>query len=162
MSVPSLPFGTPYVGLYTKSRIIDQASAGIAYETSTNYNSNAGTLIAYMEASVIGLGVRHTVAWRRDFNPTNQTALNQNTLQYQMAVADTTTAQQIFRVGGVNQTMTFFQGTAATPVVNFTSQTLYVGARAGSSIHYPLWDETLVIYDANTTSVQASIEAIVA
>ena len=162
MSIASLPFGTPYINLYMKSRIADQAGAAIAYETSTNYNSNAGAIIVYMDSNQISAGLRNSVSFRRDFNPTNQTALQQNTFRFQMAVADWTISQQILLVNGANQVGVFTLGSAATPVLNFTSQTMYIGARAGSSLFYPLWDETLVIYDADTTSIRTSIEAIVA
>lgn len=162
MSVPSLPFGTPYVGLYVKSKILRQAAVGIAYETSANFGSNAGALIAYMEVNIFSAGLRAAANWRRDYNPASQTTLQQMDFIYQMAVADGTTRQHRFFLNGVEDTTNITVGTAATPVVNFTAQTMYCGGRAGTSLYLPLWEETKAIYDADTTSIRASIEAIVA
>lgn len=162
MSVPSLPFGTPYVGLYVKSKILRQSPVGVAYETSANFGSNAGAFIVYMELNIFGVGIRAAANWRRDYNPASQTTLQQMDFLLQMAVADGTTRQQRFFLNGVEDTTNITVGTAATPVVNFTAQTMYCGGRAGTSLYFALWEETKAIYDADTTSIRASIEAIVA
>jgi hypothetical protein len=163
MSVASLPFATPHAAVYVKAKIEDQTPTAIAYETSTNYTSNTGAFIIYMDGLLFGVGIRGSAAnWRRDFNPTSQTVLRQTSFLLQTAVADGTTAQQRMWETGVPLTATATVGTAVTPVQNFSAQTMYCGARAGTSLYLPMWEETKAIYDADTTSIRASIEAIVA
>lgn len=163
MSIASLPFGTPYAAVYVKAKIEDQTPTAIAYETSTNYNANTGAFIIYMDGLLFGLGIRGSgFNWRRDFNPASQTVLRQSTFMLQTAVADGTTAQQRMWETGVSQTQIAAVGTPITPVQNFSAQTMYCGARAGTSLYLPMWEETKALYDADTTSIRASIEAIVA
>lgn len=162
MSVASLPFGTPYMGLYLNGKIPRQLAIGIAYEASTNYNGNTGAWIIYMDTDILGVGIRGPGAnWRRDFNPPSQTVLHQMSFILQTAVADGTTAQQRYWEDSTPYSDIGQVGTPVSPVANFSTQTVYVGMRAGSSFPLPMWEETKAFYDADTTSIQAAIEAIV-
>lgn len=162
MSIPSLPFGTSYAALYTKCRLADQVAVGVLYETSTSYSLVTGRFIVYVESNKVNVGCTTSSAHASVFDPTNQTALQQNTFIYQMAVSDATIQLERLFINSTEIGRVSAAGSAGTVPQNFATNTMYIGARAGSSLFYPLWDETLVIYDADTTSVRASIEAIVA
>ena len=60
---------------------------------------------------------------------------------------------------------TVYHAKAATTVaatMTFTAQPVYSGARGGSSLYAAMWEETHVMYDADTASIRTAIEAIVA
>lgn len=161
MSAASVPFGTSYAAAYMKAAMPNQPGLGIMLESSSNYNNGSGRFIWYMENNLHALGTRANVSYRRDYSIDSATSLRAITNLYQMAVSDGTTAQQRFRNAGVNISPSNSQGAPATPSVNFTTQTLYLGCRAGSAFFAPVQIHTLAIYAADTDAIVSSIEAIV-
>lgn len=161
MSATSVPFGTPRVGLHMKAAQANQSAAAVLVESSANYNSNVGAFLYYHETNWHRFGTNGGVSYRRDFNPGDLSALNTISLLGQLAVTDGTTPQQRMWVNGVSQSQVGIQGTAATPVVNFTTQNVFVGSRAGTMFFAPMRLKTLAIYSADTSSIRGQIEAIV-
>lgn len=161
MSAASVPYGTGYAAAYMKAAMPNQSGLAIILESSANYNTTSGSFIWYMESNLHSLGIRASASYRRDFSISSATTLRRITNRYQMAVADGTTAQQRFRAVGANISPSGSLGTAATPPVNFTTQTLYLGCRAGTSFFAPVQIHTLAIYAADTDASVAAIEAVV-
>lgn len=160
MAAASVTFGATYAAAYMKAKQPNGALA-IMLEASANYNSAVGSFIWYMESSNHSVGINGGVPWRRDYSITSISALTTITLRLQMAVSDGTQSQHRFRVGGTNIAPFNVQGTAASPPVNFTTQTIYLGSRGGSSFFAPIEVETLAIYAADTDAQVSAIEAIV-
>jgi hypothetical protein len=161
MSAASVPFGTGYAAAYMKAAMPNQSAAAIMLESSSNYNSGSGRFVWYMENNLHSLGVRGAAAYRRDYSIPSATSLRTITNLYQMAVSDGTTTQQRFRVSGSNISPSASAGSAVNPVVNFTTQNLYLASRAGSSLYAPVQVETLVIYAADSDAALSDIESIV-
>lgn len=161
MSAASVPFGTSYAAVYAKAAIPNQSPGKILLESSINYNNNTGAFVWYVENNLHSLGLRGSVSWRRDFSIASATSLRTITCLYQMAVADNVIAQQRFRTGSAYVPQAGNQGTPAAPSTSFTSQTLYLGCRAGSSFFAPVQIHTLAIYAAGTDAIVSSIEAVV-
>lgn len=161
MSAAAVPYGTGYAAAYTKAAIPNSFTPGIILESSPNYNNEAGTFVWYMENNLHSLGVRVSAAYRRDYSIASATTLRNITNRYQMAVSDATVAQHRFRSAGANISQFGFQGTAAAPGSTFTTQTLYLGCRAGATLFAPVQIHTLVIYAVDTDAEVAAIEAVV-
>lgn len=161
MMAASVPFGSAHAGVYMKAAAANRSAAFILLESSANYNSNAGSFVWYMESNLHSLGVRGTASFRRDFSISSAATLRTMTIRYQMAVADGTIQQQRFRVSGSNISPSASAGSAVNPVVNFTTQNLYLASRAGSSLYAPVQVETLVIYAADSDAALSDIESIV-
>lgn len=156
-----VPYGTGYAAVYTKIGIRKPAAVAVILESSPNYNSHTGSFIWYTENSLHSIGSNGAVSFRRDFSIPNITSLRTITARFQMAVADATTEQQRFRAAGVSISPSNSQGTAATPPVNFSANTLFLGARSGNSIFANIQLDTLVIYAGDTDASVAAIEAVV-
>lgn len=161
MTAVSVAFGAPYASVYMKALQANQSSPVIMMESSTNYNAAVGSFIWYMDSNAFSLGINGGVAWRRDYSITSLSALTNISLLMQMAVTDGTAPQQLFRVAKANVGAFTAVGTPATPPVDFTTQTIYLGSRGGSSFFAPIKVETLAIYAADTGAQLAAIETIV-
>ncbi|WP_296277867.1 arabinofuranosidase catalytic domain-containing protein [Pseudomonas sp. UBA7530] len=161
MSAASVPFGTAYAAAYMKAAMPNQSALAIMLESSSNYNNGSGRFIWYMENNLHALGTRAAVSYRRDYSISSATSLRVITNRYQMATSDASIAQQRFRVDGVDISSVASVGTPATPSVNFTTQTLYLGCRAGSAFFAPVQIHTLAVYAADTDAIVSSIEAVV-
>lgn len=161
MSAASVPYGAGYAAAYMKAAMPNRSAPAIIMESSANYNNAAGSFIWYMENNLHSLGVRAAAAYRRDYSIASATSLRTITNRYQMAVSDAAVAQQRFRNAGADISPSGGQGTAAAPGTNFTTQTLYLGCRAGNTLFAPVQIHTLVIYAVDTDAEVAAIEAVV-
>lgn len=161
MSAASVPYGSGYAAAYMKAAMPNQSALAIMLESSANYNSATGSFIWYMDTNFHVFATNSGAAYRREYSTPSATTLRTITARGQMAVADGTLPQQRFRMAGTDYSPSLTFGTPATPVVNFTTQTLYLGSRAGSSFFAPVQIETLVIYAADADANLAAIETIV-
>ncbi len=161
MSAPSVPYGAGYAAAYMKAAMPNMSAGRIILESSPNYNSAAGTFIWYMENNLHSLGVRASAAYRRDYSIASATSLRTITNRYQMAVSDAAVPQQRFRNAGADISPSGGLGAPASPGSNFTTQTLYLGCRAGATLFAPVQIHTLVIYAVDTDADVAAIEALV-
>lgn len=163
--VPSVPMGTPYLGIYTKWKLPTPASTTILLEQSTNYNIYTQTCVVYLDTATgpqlwtscqnnTGGGDRRT----QYFGPTFG-AVKQHTILFDRNTTGTD-EEKVFEDGAplganVNGTPTDQSGV-------FSTYDLYVGARAGSSLFTPFGLDTMVIYNADTSAIQSQIESLVA
>lgn len=135
-------------------------AAKIFFETSTNYNSNAGALLFYGETTGYDLAMSQTSGATRDlrFSPTLSTALTQCSFLWDRSL---TGAPEIkMYVAGVAQTWAAVTTTECTG--NFATYDMYIGMRAGTSLPSAPEFETLVFYSADTSGIRTAIEAVVA
>lgn len=163
MVTPTLPFATSYVGLFLKAKLPQTGGTRVFYESSSNYTGGAGRFLIFEDSGQFNASFRTPIPsyWTRSYTY-SPTGLDQVTLLLQTAVIDSTTAQQILYVGGSFVSSASSVGTAAGAGMTFAANPMYSGARAGTSLYSAIWEETSVLYDADTTSVRTSIEAIVA
>lgn len=159
MSAAAVPFGSGYAAIYAKVAI---PNIGMILESSSNYNYYFGSFVWYMENNLQSLGVNGGYPWRRDYSIPSSSNLRTISSRYQMAVSDSSIAQHRFRDSGTDISPFGPYGTAAAAAgTNFTTQTLFLGSRAGNAFFGAVKIHTLVIYAVNTDAEVAAIESII-
>lgn len=168
MAISSLTLGTAQVGIYTKMKQPDLVGVEIIAEASANYNVNAQSFVLYADNS--GSVGRLWVASR------NTTSGSDYRLSDFPAIAFAGVLRQITvlldrSITGAGEIAAWQGGTAATPTTSgtpaeqtgtYTSYDLHIASRAGASLFRDMSLESLVIYNADTAAIRASIEALVA
>ena len=129
----------------------DRSAAEIIFETSANYNLNDGSVLFYFDASLIAFSTLGTSA-------PNYTVFNVSTTTggvFTTTANLTLSSNKIttFRKNGVSQTAV---NRVDSPSVPLTNQTLYVGARAGTSSYLQTKFRALVFVGktATTTDIE--------
>jgi len=161
MVVTGLPELTPYTGLYTKIKQANATTFKIILETGPDGQTTAGAFALYVFTSnadwVMAMGNASGGRATR-FPMTSQTALTQITALYDRNET------------GTNETKLYRGGSALNPTANanneqsgnFAPLDLYIGGRTASSLFADMWEETLALYDADTSGIRLSIEALIA
>jgi len=160
MAVSSINQGTAYQGLYAKLKQANSASYKVMFETGTDGQTTAGafSLYVYLDNARFAMVMGSAGGGKSTFfNMTTMTVLDQLTALYDRSLT------------GTNETKLWRAGSPLTPIPNataeqsgtFTATPLYVGGRTGNSLHADMWLETAVFYNADSSGIRASIEAIV-
>jgi hypothetical protein len=165
LSISSLTMGAAQAAFYAKMQLPTATGVHILFEQSANYNSNAQSCVAYLDTSTSGklnMSSRNTTGaadYRLQHFPSTASTFLQFSLLYNRAL--TGTAEEAAYQSGVALTPSTTAGTADQTGV-YSSYDLYIGARAGTSLFAALQLETLVVYNADSSAIRTSIEALVA
>jgi hypothetical protein len=146
-------------GIYAKAKQVLTGSAAIFWESSTNYNSNSGAFVGYMNATNYGIGMSTSGGTRAITYGLGLSTAKQVTILYNRAL--TGSAETDVYVGG-SSTSPLGNDASAECTGNFATYDVYFGSRGGASLFAALELESWVFYDANTSSLRTSIEALLA
>lgn len=166
LSIASLTNGTPYFAVYGNMQAPFTATSEIVIEGSANYSASSQSFLLFTTQDGTGN------VWSQNGNNTTTTQrLNQYLLPNFTSLAQLTFLWDRTIVGPT-ELKAFSGGAAVTRADggpsdtdmtgNFNTHTVYLGARAGSSLFSELAFETLVFYTADTSVIRTSIEALVA
>lgn len=165
LSIASLTTGAAQLGIYLKFKMPSGSGVKIIFEQSTNYNSNAQSCVVYYDSTVdnmIWVSMRDTTSGS-DYRLQRFPITAGSTAQLSILLDRSLT--------GTNQIRVWQNGASLTPTVVstpddasgvFNSYDTYLGARAGSSLYANMALESLVTYNADTSAIRTSIEAIMA
>ncbi len=161
LSLTTYPFSQSKLGVYLKMRQ-DPTTTRIIYESTVNFNLNPFSVAFYTESSKYAMGMNNATSGTQKIN-------------YQGLTLTTTTQASLLydrSATGNAETMAYQGGTLVgvtnvPPYTNeqsgtFASTGFYLGARNGTSLFMNGMIETMVIYDGDSTSIRAAIEAVVA
>lgn len=159
LKITSLSNTTPQCAVYAK--ILQAAGvARVVFETSTNYNNNAGAMLFSADTgSSHTLGAcQSTGATRANSFPLSLGTMGQVSLLLNRALT------------GVPESQAWKAGVAALATAvatneltgNFATYDAYIGGRAGTSFFANSQIDTLAFYATDSSGVRTSIEAIVA
>lgn len=129
----------------------DRSTTEIIFETSTNYNLNAGAMILPFNTSVISFSILGASAPSYTLVDISTTTGGVFTTTSNLALSSNKITT--FRKNGVSQTAA---NRVDSPSVPLTNQTLYVGARAGTGIYLQTKFRALVFVGktATTTDIE--------
>lgn len=160
LQITSLTLGTAYVGLYAKWEQATNTSVKALVESTVDYLNNADSFICYEYSPQGGMvGASHDTGGAVRGNAfTNAAGQAQWTLLYDRTLT------------GTDEIKSWRDGSALTPTAvgsdeqtgTFATNNVFIGARSGPTLVSTLKLETLCIYNADTSSIRANIEAIVA
>jgi len=163
--ITSLTQGSAYLGIYYKGRTPPSgAGLKVMFEGSTNYNNVTQSFVVYFDNST---GNRLVVASRNstsvnDFRAHQFPLSNAASCRLNILIDRTTTGTNEIRVWDSGVELTAVPtGTPADQTGVFSAQDVYIGARAGSSLFGGIEVETLVFYNADTSSIRSSIDTII-
>ena len=130
----------------------------VIFETSTNYNDNLGAMLLNFDTNKIAVATRGTGSYTPYIYPDGYTYADVATttggvFTTQANLAAVSNKITTFRKDGVSQTMT---GSLDNTSSTLTNQTLYVGARAGTSSYLQTKFRALVFIGktATTTDIE--------
>lgn len=165
MSIPSLTQGAAQFGIYLKSQIPTPATTTILLEQSANYNSNAQSCVVYLDTPGgphLWTSCRNTTGgadFRAQLYGLTFGALKQHTILFDRSLTGTD-EEKVFEAGAALGATP--NGAPADQTGVFSTYDLYIASRGGASLFTAWQTHTLVFYNADTSGIQASIEAIVA
>ena len=125
----------------------DRSAAEIIFETSANYNSNAGSVLFYFDASLIAFNTLGTSAPNYTLFNVSTTTGGVFTTTFNLTLSSNKITT--FRKDGVSQAAA---DRVDSPSVPLTNQTLYVGARAGASFYLQTKFRALVFVGKTVTT----------
>lgn len=160
LQITSLTLGTQFIGLYTKWEQPTNNNVKALVETTVDYLNNADSFICYEynpQGGMVG-GSHDTGGSVRANAFTNAAGQAQWTLLYNRSLT------------GTDEIKAWRDGSVLTPTSigadeqtgNFATNNCFIGARSGPTLVSTLQMDTIVIYNADTASIRANIEAIVA
>lgn len=160
MSIASLTMGTPRVSLIAAFYQPSYSLVRMLFELGPDGQTTAGGLSWYGSTASIGevLAAGNTAGGKSaTFGFTSMTAITQATALYDRTLT------------GSNELKLRIAGTAISPTVNasgeqtgnFVTNTLYIGARAGTSLYSTMKFQSIAIYTDDTSSVLTDIESAV-
>lgn len=160
LMISSLTLGAPYFGVYAKIQQNTSSPVKMILETGTSVDGGVGRLAIYEGTAG---GKWHIDSYNNGAS-TNRALLTNNTVgQHRITwLANRTvvgTGELLAWYDGVSQAGTYT--TFADQTGNYTSNDVYLGARAGSSLFSTMHLETMVLYNADSSAIRASIEAVV-
>jgi hypothetical protein len=169
LKITTLTCGTPQLGYYAKIKLPSASGLSIILEQSANFNSVDYSSLIYVDSSTTpkmnyAMQNINGLSQYRDhkYAPTLG-ALAQFTALMDRAK---TGASELYAAQAGTALTPTYSSTPSTNSVeqtgNFGSYDLFIGSRAGSAYFAAMDLETLVIYTADTASIQSQIEAIVA
>lgn len=160
-TIPSLPQGSQYAGIYAKLKQSNAASFKMMFESGADGQTTSGALAAYISSTntqwVMAAG--NTGGGRATaFTVSSMSVLGQRTFLYNRSAT------------GLSETRLFVSGAEQVGGANanndqsgnFSALDMHIGARTGSSLYADMWLETAAFYNADTSSIRSSIEALVA
>jgi hypothetical protein len=160
LKITALTNAGAQAGIYSKLKMaLTGGSAAVFWESSTNYNSNAGGFVAYINPGTYGIGMSTSGGTHAMLYLLGLTTAKQLTVLYDRAL--TGGSEITAYVGGILSSQ---QGSdsAVECTGNFSTYDVYFGGRGGASLFTALELESWVFYDADTSSIRTSIEALVA
>jgi len=157
MTIPSLTMSTPRLFAFVKMIPPTVGSYRIMFELSSDGTATAGGWAFYQDTGgynkIVGTGTGKSSVFAQG----SVTSLTEYT-----AWADRTLtglAETSLRVNG--SAISPSSGGTSNPTGNLTTNTFYIGCRAGTSYFSDIQLETLVMYVADATSKIGAIEAII-
>lgn len=163
--ITALAQGAAQAGIYGKFKLPNNVAIAIIAEQSINYNNNPQSFVMYRDSSTTGeynVAMRNTTGasdYRlRTYGVTTGLMRQVTTL---LDRSLTGTSEIAVWDSGSSLSGTDGGGTAEQTGV-FTAYDVYLGARAGTSLFGNLDLVTLAFYNADTSAIRTSIEAIVA
>lgn len=166
MKITTLTQGAAQAGIYGKYMIPNVAAIAIMVEQSTNYNSNAQSFVLYHDGPAgqpLAASMRNTTGasdfrlqW---FGSATTGSTHQFTTLFDRSIVGS--GEEACWLDGSPLVPVATSGTAEQTGV-FSAYDVYIGARGGASLFAAMWMNTLVFYNADTTSIRTSIETLVA
>lgn len=158
IKITSLTLGAPYLGVYSKALIPSATVGSIFFETSTAWNAGQGAAV-YASTTVVFMASSNAPTTNnRTRSFSRPASLGQMTWLYNRAI--TGTSELSMWSNGSSLTGTDSGTTEQTG--NYSSNDINIGSRNGASDFLAANIETLVFYNADSSSIRASIEALVA
>jgi len=127
----------------------DRAAPEIIFETSENYNENLGAMILYFDTNKITVSTRGVGTSPSGYASVDVATTTGGVFTNQANLAAVSNKITTFRKDGVSQTMT---GRLDNTSQTLTNQTLYVGARAGTSLYLQTKFRALVCIGKTVTT----------
>lgn len=164
LSISSLTTGAAQLGIYLKFKMPSTSGVRIIFEQSTNYNNNAQSCVVFLDSAASGtiiVASRNAVG---AFTRVQTYPLSASTVVNLSILIDRT-------LTGTDEIKVWNGGSQLTPTVSgspvdqtgvFSTYDVYLGARAGTSLYANMELESLATYNADTSAIRASIEAIMA
>jgi hypothetical protein len=160
LKITALTNAGAQAGIYSKLKMALTGGTAVFWESSANYNSNAGGFVAYINPGDYGIGMSTAgVLTRAVKYGLGLSTLKQVTVLYDRTI--TGSAEIAAYIGGTISSQTGADSTNEC-TGNFATYDVYFGGRGGASLFAALELESWVFYDADTSSIRASIESLVA
>lgn len=160
MSISGLPLSQPQLGIYFDGVFPSSVGVTMLFELSANWNSNSYCALLNSQSGTYEAGMNSS-------NPSLQRAqrysLGLNSQGVLAALFDRSmsgTSEISAWVNGVSKSASVASGNEQDG--SFTTHDMHVGARSGSTFFSALQQKSMVIYNADTSIIRSSIEAIVA
>lgn len=160
MKITALGLSQPQAAIYANGAFAVSSSVGVFIESSANWNSNPHALIYYTFNNGHEAGMNSgTASTQRAIRFNSMSALERNlSLLWDRSLT------------GVDEIKAYQDGSglSATPQSSnemsgsFTANDIHVGGRGGASLYGAMSLSSLVFYNADTASVRADIEALIA
>jgi hypothetical protein len=159
LRITSLTLGTPQFQVYTKALIPSAVNGSIFIEASASWDSGQAAVV-YGSTSVIWVGSSNAPTTNnRTQNFPRPTVMSQMTWLFDRSIVGQ--YEEVMYTNGVFQAATSSGATEQTG--NYSTNNINIGARNnGASFPLAANIETLVFYNADTSGVRTSIEALVA
>lgn len=161
LRITSLTLGTPYFGAYLKVKQDTSAVVKIIIETGTAVDGGVNRIAIYEYSSLTGWvldSYNNGASTNRAFRSANTIGMHQMTFLANRAVVGT--GELLAWLDGAAKSGTY--QTFAEQTGNYTTNDIYIGARAGTSLFSNMDLDTMVIYNTDSSAIRANIEAIVA
>lgn len=164
MAASAVALSQPQLAVFIDGILPSNAGTLIFLEASTNWNSNAYSFIVYTTTSAYEAGMNSASPGSPNQKVVRFGSLNMNSrkllsLLYDRAMTGNDEVKAF--EGGVASSGSSVTGYAADQSGNFSTRSLYLGGRAASSLFSAPQIFSLVIYNADISSIRSSIEAII-
>src|SRR5690606_2642146 len=159
MSISALALSQPAMSMYYDGTIPATSGVSIVAEASANWNSNTYCFNVNSQSSAYQVGLNSGTAATQRSHTFTAASWAMSTRQILTILCDraaTGTSEIVVYTGGGlrNPSATINNEMSG----NFSTQDVYIGSRANSSLYAAITVFSLVFYDANTASIRAMIE----